>query len=198
MHSPYHTVQSGQPKAVGSASGVGACSEESPTCKARTQPDRTKRGLLRSKQRIKAKRRVKKPVRNRYLHARRKIKSQDTVQELAYLRFCRRSVIVAIGGCTKRGTRTVFTRSQAAALGEILLTLRLADLDLLLLATASKLLGLERVLRLELRSAVFWDVSLGHGGWASCGLRVQRSTGGESQKGRNKTKDERGRSFRSE
>jgi hypothetical protein len=39
---------------------------------------------------------------------------------------------------------------------------------------------------------VFWDVSLGHSGWTSCNLLLQRSRGGgESQKRRKETEDAR-------
>jgi hypothetical protein len=79
-----------------------------------------------------------------------------------YLRLGRSGVIIAIGGGTKRSTRTVLTGSDTSSLGQVLLTLGLSDLDLLLLTATAELLRLEGVLRLELSAAMLGDVSLSH------------------------------------
>jgi hypothetical protein len=83
-----------------------------------------------------------------------------------YLGLGGRVLIVAVGGGTEGRTRTVLTGADAAALGQVLLALRLADLDLLLFATTAQLFGLECVLRLELRAPMLGNVSVSHG----CGL----------------------------
>lgn len=97
----------------------------------------------------------------------------------AYLRLCGSRLIVTIGGGTKRGTGTVFTSSNTTALGEVVLALGLSDLNLLLLATTTKLLGLEGTLCLELGSAMFGDVAISHGG---CFVSVWRRGGVEGDK----------------
>jgi hypothetical protein len=81
---------------------------------------------------------------------------------LIQLRLGRSGVIIAIGGGTKRSTRTVLTGSDTSSLGQVLLTLGLSDLDLLLLTATTELLRLEGVLRLELSAAMLGDVSLSH------------------------------------
>ena len=82
--------------------------------------------------------------------------------EQTCLGLCRRVVIVAVGGGTERGTGAVGTGTDTAALGQVLFALLLSDLNLLFLAAASKLLGLECVLRLELGPAMLGDVSFRH------------------------------------
>lgn len=52
---------------------------------------------------------------------------------------------------------------DASPLGQVFVSLLLPDLDLLLLAAAAELVGLERALGLELRATVLGDVSLSHG-----------------------------------
>ena len=85
-----------------------------------------------------------------------------------YLGLARRVFIVAIGGSTQRGARAVVASANTTALGQVLLALRLADLDLLFLAATTQLLGLEGALRLELRAPMLGDVAFGHGcdGWS--------------------------------
>lgn len=80
-----------------------------------------------------------------------------------YLGLCGGGLIVTVGGGTKGSTRSVLTGADASSLGQVLLTLGLADLDLLLLAAAAELLRLEGVLRLELSAAMLGDVALSHG-----------------------------------
>lgn len=76
------------------------------------------------------------------------------------------SLIVAVRRsaerCTGSGLATV---TNASPLGEVLLTLLLANLNLLFLAAAAQLIGLECRLCLEVGAAVFRDVpALRHGG----------------------------------
>lgn len=73
------------------------------------------------------------------------------------------TLIVAVGGRTQRRSGLV-APGDAAALGEVLFTLRPADLDLLFLAAAAELVRLEGALRLERGAAVLGDVFVGHGG----------------------------------
>jgi hypothetical protein len=80
-----------------------------------------------------------------------------------YLGLCRSSVIVTVGGGTERGTRAVLACSNASSLGQVLLSLCLANFDLLLLTAPAKLFRLEGVLRLEVRPAMLGDKLVGHG-----------------------------------
>jgi hypothetical protein len=81
------------------------------------------------------------------------------------------ALIVAVGGGAERGAGLV-AAGDTPSLCEVLLTLRLADLDLLLLAAAAELVGLERALCLESRATVLGDVFVGHGVVLSTGLRL--------------------------
>lgn len=84
-----------------------------------------------------------------------------------YLRFSRSSIIVAVGSGAQRGTRPVCARGKASPLCQVLLTLRLANLDLLLLATAAEFFGLEGALRLEVGAAMLGNVAISHVcGWS--------------------------------
>ena len=87
----------------------------------------------------------------------------NRTREITYLRLARRVFIIAIGGSTQGSTRAVITSANTAALGQVLLALRLADLDLLLFTTATQLLGLEGALRLELGATMLGNVTFGHG-----------------------------------
>ena len=108
-----------------------------------------------------------------------------------YLRLCGSGVIVAIRSSTERRTRTVFARANTSTLGQVLLTLRLANFDLLLLAAASKLLRLEGVLGLELRPAMLGNVSFGHG--AGGLFRTRRRSGVDVRGGREDAQRRRGK-----
>lgn len=81
---------------------------------------------------------------------------------VAYLRLGRGGIIVAIRSGAERGTRAVGACADSSALGQVLLALCPADLDLLLLAAPPQLIGLEGVLGLELGAPVLGDVSVGH------------------------------------
>jgi hypothetical protein len=83
-------------------------------------------------------------------------------RKATYLRLSRGGVIVAVGSGTERGARAVLAGADTSPLGQVLLALCLSDLNLLLFAAASKLLGLEGVLSLELGSAMLWDISFRH------------------------------------
>ena len=73
------------------------------------------------------------------------------------------ALIVTVWRSAERRTRaTLATVTNASPLGEVLLALLLADLDLLLLTTAAQLIGLESVLRLEGGAAVLGDITVRH------------------------------------
>lgn len=92
--------------------------------------------------------------------------------KFTYLALSGSSVIVTVGGGAQRGTGTVLACADTAALCEVLLSLGLSDLDLLLLAATSQLLGLEGALRLELSSAMLGNVPISH----DCGSFSRRRT----------------------
>lgn len=74
-------------------------------------------------------------------------------------------VIVTIWCSTKGSSwsgRKVAT-GETSALCEVVLALGLANLDLLLLATAAELLWLKGALGLEVGAAMLWDETLRHG-----------------------------------
>ena len=71
------------------------------------------------------------------------------------------ALIVAVGGSAQRRAWLV-AAGDATTLCEVLLALRPADLDLLLLAAAAELVRLERALRLERGAAMFGDVLVSH------------------------------------
>jgi hypothetical protein len=71
------------------------------------------------------------------------------------------ALIVAVGGCTQRGAWLV-AASDTTTLCEVLLTLGLADLDLLFLAAAAEFVRLESALRLEGCAAMLGDIFVGH------------------------------------
>ena len=99
------------------------------------------------------------------------MKGDVAVIELAgtYLRLSWCGVIVTIW-CCAQGSSWSRSKvgSKTSALCEVLIALGLANLDLLLLTTATELLWLESTLGLELGAAMLWDVTLRHG----CGLCV--------------------------
>jgi hypothetical protein len=72
------------------------------------------------------------------------------------------ALIVAVGGSTQRRAGLV-SSGDATTLCEVLLSLCSADLDLLLLAAATELVGLEGALGLEGGAAMFGDVLVSHG-----------------------------------
>lgn len=80
-----------------------------------------------------------------------------------YLGLCGRVLILAVGGGAQGGTRSVLASADASSLCQVLLTLCLSNLNLLLLATAAKLIWLEGVLGFELGPSVLGDVALSHG-----------------------------------
>ena len=71
------------------------------------------------------------------------------------------ALIVAVGSSAERGARLV-PSSDTAAFCEVFLTLRPADLDLLLFTAAAEFVWLEGALRLERRATVLGDVLVGH------------------------------------
>lgn len=73
------------------------------------------------------------------------------------------SIIVAVGSSTQGGTRTVVACADTASLGQVLLALCLADLDLLFLTAAADNFGRESALRLVVGTSVLGNVSLSHG-----------------------------------
>jgi hypothetical protein len=79
-----------------------------------------------------------------------------------------RVLIVAVWSGAQRRAGPVLASANTAAFGQVLLALRLADLDLLLFATTAELLRLEGALRLELGAAVLGNVAFGHGGDGFC------------------------------
>ena len=92
-----------------------------------------------------------------------------------YLALGRDIIIIAIGLGSKRCTQTsTITARDASSLRKVLLALGLPDLDLLLLAAAAQLVGLEGVLGLELGAPVLGDVPIGH----DCSVRGVDVPGG--------------------
>lgn len=77
-----------------------------------------------------------------------------------YLGLGRGRLIIAVRCGAERCAGSV--GADASPLCEVFLALGLADLNLLLLAAAAKLLRLEGVLRLELVAAMLGDVAIGH------------------------------------
>jgi hypothetical protein len=71
------------------------------------------------------------------------------------------ALIVAIRSSTKRGTGGI-AATDTTALSQVLLPLRLPNLDLLLLTPSTQLIWLESAFSLEGRAAMFGDVSLSH------------------------------------
>lgn len=84
-------------------------------------------------------------------------------KDKTYLGLSRRVLIVAVGGSTKGSARALVTSTDTTSLGEVLLTLLLSNLDLGLLAPATKLFGLEGALGLELGAPMLGNVAVGHG-----------------------------------
>ena len=87
------------------------------------------------------------------------------VMTVTYLGLRWSGVIVTIWCGTKGSSwsgRKV-TASKTSALCKVVLALGLANLDLLLLAAATKLLWLEGALSLEVGAAMLWDETLRHG-----------------------------------
>jgi len=79
------------------------------------------------------------------------------------------SLIVAVWCSAERRTRAgLATATNASPLGEVLLTLLLANLDLLFLAAAAQLVRLESVLRLEGGAAVLGDITVRHIEYVIC------------------------------
>lgn len=88
---------------------------------------------------------------------------EDMQRGVTYLALDVSALIIAVWSSAQRSTRAAtFAGCDATALGEVLLPLLLADLDLLLLAAAAQLVGLEGVLRLERRATVLGNVAIGH------------------------------------
>lgn len=87
----------------------------------------------------------------------------DEIWRFAYLRLGGRVLIVTVGGSTKGSTRSRVASTDTAPLGQVLLALRLANLDLLFLTTATKLIGLEGALGLELGATMLGNVPVSHG-----------------------------------
>ena len=87
------------------------------------------------------------------------------VVTVTYLGLRWSGVIVTIWCSTKGSSwsRRRVATSKTSALCEVVLALSLANLDLLLLAAATKLLWLEGALSLEVGAAMFWDETLRHG-----------------------------------
>jgi hypothetical protein len=83
------------------------------------------------------------------------------------------SLIITVRCSAERSTRAgLATATNASPLCEVLLTLLLADLDLLLLAAAAKLLGLECTLRLDVCATVLGNVAFTHGGYVICSVSL--------------------------
>jgi hypothetical protein len=79
------------------------------------------------------------------------------------------SLIIAVRRRTERSTRSALAAvANASPLGEVLLALLLANLDLLLLTAAAELIGLESVLGLEGGAAVLGNITVRHGGCVVC------------------------------
>ena len=95
---------------------------------------------------------------------------------MTYLGLARRVFIVAIRSSTQRRTGAVLACANTTALGQVLLALRLADLDLLLFTTATQLFGLEGALRLELGAPMLGNVPFGHGCGVSSTTNLQVGT----------------------
>lgn len=76
------------------------------------------------------------------------------------LNSCR--LIITVGSGAQRGTKSL-AAGNSSSLCEVLLTLLLSDLDLLFLAAAAKLVGLEQVLCLESGAAMLGNVAVRHG-----------------------------------
>jgi hypothetical protein len=72
------------------------------------------------------------------------------------------ALIFTVGGSSQRRAGLVSSRN-ATTLCEVLLSLCSANLDLLLLAAATELVGLEGALGLEGGAAMFGDVLVSHG-----------------------------------
>lgn len=80
------------------------------------------------------------------------------------LGLCGGGIIVAVWSSSEGSAGSVLARSDTTALGQVLLSLGLANLDLLLLSAATELLRLEGALRLEIGAAMLGDVPISHGG----------------------------------
>jgi hypothetical protein len=74
-------------------------------------------------------------------------------------------LIVAVGGGAQRGTQGLVAAGDASSLCKVLLALLLSDLDLLFLAAAAKLIGLQQVLCLEGGAAMLGNVAVRHAEW---------------------------------
>ena len=81
----------------------------------------------------------------------------------AYLRLGGRVLIITVGSSTKGSSRSRVASTDTAPLGQVLLALCLANLDLLFLTTATKLIGLEGALGLELGATMLGDIAVSHG-----------------------------------
>ena len=79
-----------------------------------------------------------------------------------YLAFDGTAFIVTVCRGQAANTDLSITSLDAPALCKILLSLLSADLDLLLLTAATKLIRLESILGLELRAAVLGNVAFSH------------------------------------
>ena len=74
-------------------------------------------------------------------------------------------LIITLGGASQAtaNTNSSIASHNTTSLSQTLLTLLLADLDLLLLAAATELIGTELVLGLELRPAMLGNIAFRHG-----------------------------------
>lgn len=88
---------------------------------------------------------------------------KKSAKEKAHLRLGRSGIIVAVRGSSERCAGSVLARTDTTTLGQVLLSLCLANLNLLLLSATAELLRLESALRLEIGAAMLGDVSVGHG-----------------------------------
>lgn len=89
-------------------------------------------------------------------------KRNNQKEAATYLGFGGSCVIVAVWRGAERSARSLVAGADASAFREVLLTLRLTDFDLLLLATASELLGFKGMFCLELSPAMLGNVTVGH------------------------------------
>jgi hypothetical protein len=96
------------------------------------------------------------------LHSLYREKARDSaIVGHTYLALNVAALIVAVGGSTERGSWLV-PSSDTTALCKVFLTLRPADLDLLLFTAAAEFVRLEGALCLERRATVLGDVLVGH------------------------------------
>lgn len=83
----------------------------------------------------------------------------------AYLAFYGSGFIITLGGSGHAASHTNPTIAglNTSPLGQILFSFLLANFNLLLLTTTTKLVRPELIPSLELGTTMLWDVALGHG-----------------------------------